>query len=552
MISFPRRRSRQTHGKQSSPVISNVPVEENLSATSGSYESQLLAWVSPVPAVHTPQPETLRAGSSQESCEFCHQTGHNLTTCPDLTPAAESQVPQISNAPKKSSRPRVRRTSHSPPGSAKSVSSVKTDTHRRKPHGHPAEVPVSSRDVSSRGRSDTYEQYDDLGCSASSVGQEQAPTQPRLKTSHSPHTSGILTRQRLDSTPSPARTSQRSPSTRPPRSRNTRDTISQQPRSRRTRSGSLTENSRTILSTSRASSLAPEGSIVSKKSVWSDRHSRHTTQQPGSLHTRLTGPPSSIPPKPPVVIDRPSTELSAHHDSYKKSIRQRKTISEYLCTRSLSLGPVSINALSHDPTSDPSMGNTSHNRYISASKPDQMRAPSTSSHGKIALLQPSSHVSEFARSQKIPHFLRVNTSTVECTVCHLDWQAQRLPDYGYTCTKCPPPHGPLHFRRISQTHVSCTLCGYEISDEALPSFQYTCPCPNIAEQHPSLQASHERDDPPPGTDHTLTPPTQVPTVGAQRTPAPPGPEKESDDGGDPLSSPSSIEHDTPITKTLPP
>ena len=239
---------------------------------------------------------------------------------------------------------------------------------------------MSSRDVSSRGRSDTYEQYDDLGCSTSSVGQEQAPTQPRLKTSHSPHTSGILTRQRLDSTPSPARTSQRSPSTRPPRSRNTRDTISQQPRSRRTRSGSLTENSRTILSTSRASSLAPEGSIVSKKSVWSDRHSRHTTQQPGSLHTRLTGPPSSIPPKPPVVIDRPSTELSAHHDSYKKSIRQRKTISEYLCTRSLSLGPVSINALSHDPTSDPSMGNTSHNRYISATKPDQMHAPSTSSH----------------------------------------------------------------------------------------------------------------------------------------------------------------------------
>ena len=150
------------------------------------YESQLLAWISTIPLVHTPQPETLRAGSSQESCEFCHQTGHNLTTCPDLAPAAESQVPQISNAPKKSSRPRTKRTSHSPPCSPESVFSVRIDTHMQIPHGHPADVPVSSRDLSSRGRSDTYEQYNDLGCSASSVGQAQAITQPHLKQFHSP------------------------------------------------------------------------------------------------------------------------------------------------------------------------------------------------------------------------------------------------------------------------------------------------------------------------------------------------------------------------------
>ena len=90
MTSFLGRHIRQTHDTQFSPTNSNIPVKGKPSAAPGIYESQLLAWVSPIPAVHTPQPETLRAGLSQESCEFCHQTGHTLTTCPDLTPAAES------------------------------------------------------------------------------------------------------------------------------------------------------------------------------------------------------------------------------------------------------------------------------------------------------------------------------------------------------------------------------------------------------------------------------------------------------------------------------
>ena len=57
------------------------------------------------------------------------------------------------------------------------------------PHGHPADNPVSSRDLSSRGRSDIYEQYEDLGCSASSVGTAQATEQSHLKQVHFPNTS---------------------------------------------------------------------------------------------------------------------------------------------------------------------------------------------------------------------------------------------------------------------------------------------------------------------------------------------------------------------------
>ena len=59
----------------------------------------------------------------------------------------------------------------------------------------------------------------------------------------------------------------------------------------------------------------------------------------------------------------------------------------------------------------------------------------------------------------------------------------------------------------------------------------------------------------PQPDQTLTPPIQAPMICVQLTSAPPGPAKESDDGGDPPSSPSSINHDIPSTSTpilLPP
>ena len=176
------------------------------------------------PASSHPKTQTLSADFSQESCEFCHQLGHSLTTRPDLTLAAESQVPQITNAPNTFTHPRTIRTSHSSPSSSESVISVRTDTQiTHIPHGHPAGNPVSSRDLSSRGCSDIYEQYEDLGriLSRNSPSNRTIPpkTIPLPQHVRTPHPSP-RPRERLDSSPLPARTSQHSLSARPPRSCN--------------------------------------------------------------------------------------------------------------------------------------------------------------------------------------------------------------------------------------------------------------------------------------------------------------------------------------------